>query len=251
MEQGQEADGGGNMTQWVYGKNVVKQILKSQTKVHHLYMAISDKEIEELARHKKVNIEHIDKNKLNKMANGVNHQGVAVEIEEYQTLSLKELLGRIPAGRDGWLIMLDELEDPHNLGAILRTCDAVGVDGVIIKKDHAVGLTPTVAKVSAGAIDTIPVASVTNLNNAIRELKDAGYWIVGTDMDRAIDYRQLRVDMPLVLVIGNEGKGISRLVKENCDIMVKLPMEGSISSLNASVAAGVLMYEVHNKKNPL
>ena len=146
--------------------------------------------------------------------------------------------------------MLDELEDPHNLGAVLRTADAVNADGVIIKKTHSAGLTPTVAKVSAGAIDTVKVAAVTNLTNACKELKKQGYWIVGADMD-GVDYRTLNYDFHTVLVIGNEGKGISRLVRENCDHIVSLPMRGTISSLNASVSAGILMYGIDAKRNPI
>ena len=146
--------------------------------------------------------------------------------------------------------MLDELSDPHNLGAILRTADAVGADGVIFKKTNAVGLTPTVAKVSVGAIDTVKCASVTNLSRTCEELKEQGWWIIGADMD-GVDYRSLDYDMNVVLIIGNEGKGMSRLLEKQCDYIVSLPMVGKISSLNASVSAGVLMYEIFNKRFPL
>ena len=146
--------------------------------------------------------------------------------------------------------MLDSLEDPHNLGAILRTCDAIGADGVIIGKHRSVGLTSTVAKVSTGAIEHVKVAAVTNLRTALDELKEAGYWVIGTDAHEAIDYRDVRCDMPLVVVIGSEGKGISRLVLEACDYKVALPMVGHVTSLNASVAAGILLYQVYNARNP-
>ena len=146
--------------------------------------------------------------------------------------------------------MLDGIEDPHNLGAILRTCDCVGAAGVIYKKDNAVGLTPAAAKTSAGAIDTVKCAEVTNLVRTCEELKKQGWWIIGADM-AGQDYRSLKYDMNVVLVIGSEGKGISRLLKENCDYLVKIPMKGRISSLNASVSAAVLLYGIDAIRFPL
>ena len=162
---------------------------------------------------------------------------------------MDNLIEHVEDGR-GMLIMLDELEDPHNLGAILRTADAVGADGVIFKKNNAVGLTPAAAKVSAGAIDTVKCACVTNLSRTCEDLKKKGWWIVGADMDGQ-DYRALHYDVNTVLVIGNEGKGISRLLSKQCDYIVSLPMVGKITSLNASVSAGILMYEIFSKRHPL
>ena len=150
-----------------------------------------------------------------------------------------------------FIIILDGLEDPHNLGAILRTADAAGVDGIVIRKDRSVGLTSTVAKLSTGAIEHIPVACVANLTVAINQLKEAGLWIAGTDASEAQDYRTLDATLPLGLVIGSEGKGMSRLVREACDFKVYLPMRGHVTSLNASVAAALLMYEIYNKRNPI
>src|SRR5690606_19397712 len=150
-----------------------------------------------------------------------------------------------------FIIILDEIEDPHNLGAILRTADATGVHGVIIPKRRAVGLTETVAKASAGAIEHVPVARVTNIAKAIDELKDNNIWVVGTDERGSKDYRTLDGETAIALVIGNEGKGISRLVKDKCDWTIHLPMKGSIPSLNASVAAGILMYEIYRNRHPL
>src|SRR5699024_8744930 len=143
-----------------------------------------------------------------------------------------------------FFLILDELEDPHNLGSILRTADATGVHGVIIPERRSVGLTATVAKTSAGAIEYVPVARVTNIARTIEELQQRGLWVVGTDFERADDYRTLDGETSLALVIGNEGKGISRLVKEKCDWFVSLPMIGQVSSLNASVASSILMYEI-------
>ncbi|MBQ1439711.1 MAG: 23S rRNA (guanosine(2251)-2'-O)-methyltransferase RlmB [Solobacterium sp.] len=237
------------MTQILYGRQVVRQVLKENRKVRKLYLQSPMPELEALAKKAGVPVVLTDRKKLNRITESEHHQGVAVEIEPYETVSLDELI-RGKKGQYGFLIMLDELEDPHNLGAVLRTADAVNADGVIIKKTHSAGLTPTVAKVSAGAIDTVKVAAVTNLTNACKELKKQGYWIVGADMD-GVDYRTLNYDFHAVLVIGNEGKGISRLVRENCDHIVSLPMRGTISSLNASVSAGILMYGIDAKRNPI
>ena len=146
--------------------------------------------------------------------------------------------------------MLDSLEDPHNLGAILRTCDASGVDGVIIGKNRSVRLNNTVAKVSTGAIEYVKVAEVTNLNNTIKYLKKQGYWIVGAEAtDESILYNKMKYDMPICLVIGSEGKGLSRLVRENCDYLIKIPMVGHVNSLNASVSCSILVYEIIKYRN--
>ncbi len=238
------------MTQYMYGKNVVKQILQDKQRAKVVYLANKDNDIENLARKANTPVKYVDKKALSKMTKSEHHQGVCVEIEPYKTYSLEELIRSKADDHHGLFILLDELEDPHNLGAILRTADAIGADGVIFKKTNAVGLTPTVAKVSAGAIETVKCAAVTNLSRACETLKDNGYWIVGADMD-GVDYRSLKYDMNVVLVIGNEGKGMSRLLEKQCDYIVSLPMVGKISSLNASVSAGILMYEIYSMRNPL
>lgn len=147
--------------------------------------------------------------------------------------------------------MLDGLEDPHNLGSIMRTADAIGIDGIIIPKRRSVQLNATVAKASTGAIEHVPVIRVTNLPSTMERLQEVGYWIAGTDAKHATDYRQMDVNMPLVIVIGSEGEGMSRLVKDKCDFYIKLPMVGHVNSLNASVAASLLMYEVYRKRHPI
>ena len=232
------------MTQYVYGKNVVKQILSDSDRAKVIYLSSRDAKIEDMAKKRRVTVKMIDRRTMEKMAKSDHHQGVLAEIEPYRTYSVDEILAAKPEGKHGLLIMLDELEDPHNLGAILRTADAAGADGVIFKKNNAVGLTPTVAKVSAGAIDTVKCAAVTNLSRTCEELK------IGADMD-GTDYRGLSYDMDVVLIIGNEGKGISRLLEKQCDYIVSLPMAGKISSLNASVSAGILMYEIYSMRFPL
>ena len=234
---------------YIYGKNPVRQLFLEHKEVKELILSIQDKELESFAQRNHVKIKRTDKKNLSKITGTERHQGVCALVNDYQTYTLEELMQNKNRKR-GLLILLDELEDPHNLGAILRSADAVGATGVIFKKTHAVGLTPTVAKVSAGAIDTVKCAAVTNLSRAIETLQKNGWWVVGTDMNGQ-DYRQLNYDFDCVLVIGNEGKGISRLIKEKCDYVVKIPMVGKIESLNASVSAGVLMYGIFNARNPL
>ncbi|MBR2596270.1 MAG: 23S rRNA (guanosine(2251)-2'-O)-methyltransferase RlmB [Solobacterium sp.] len=237
------------MTQLMYGRNVAKQLLSDPRKVHKVYLAGTERELEAMCRKHNIRVEHTDRKTLNKLAGTDRHQGVVVEIDPYKTVPVADLVNN-RKGEYGFIILLDELEDPHNLGAVLRTADAVGADGVIFKKTNAVGLTPTVAKVSAGAIDTVKCAAVTNLTRTVQDLKKQGYWIVGADMDGQ-DYRTLKYDFHTVLVIGNEGKGISRLLREECDYVVSLPMKGTIESLNASVSAGILMYSIMSARSPV
>lgn len=237
------------MGQYVYGKNVVKQLLNDDKKIHEMVLqeGFKDKEFEVKAKQKRIPIKYMNKNKLDAICQG-NHQGIAAYIDDYKMYSVEEITASIPTGKLPLLVMLDGIEDPHNLGAILRTCDCIGVDGVIIGKHRSVSLTPTVAKVSTGAIETVKVAQVTNLSTTLQQLKKEGYWVVGADIEKAQDYRQPNYDTPLVLVIGSEGFGVSNLVKKNCDYCVKLPMLGSVTSLNASVACGILLYEVYAKR---
>lgn len=180
------------------------------------------------------------------------HQGVVAQVAAYEYAELDELYKAAEERNEQpFFLILDELEDPHNLGSIMRTADAVGAHGIVIPKRRAVGLTTTVAKASTGAIEHIPVARVTNLARTLEEMKERGIWVVGTDASAREDYRNMDGNMPLALVIGSEGKGMGRLVKEKCDFLIKLPMAGKVTSLNASVAAGLLMYEVYRKRNPL
>jgi len=206
------------------------------------------KEGEDLAKAAKIAVEYIDLKKMDQLAQG-SHQGCMIEIDDFKTYTLQEILKG--AKEDAIIVLLDGLEDPHNLGAILRSADAAGIDGIVIPKHRSVSLTPTVAKVSTGAIDTVKTAEVTNLNQTIKDLKKEGFWIFGTGMGKdARDYRTVDYKGKIALVIGSEGEGISRLVKENCDFIVTLPMMGSVQSLNASVAAGILFYEVLNQRFP-
>ncbi|NLC97103.1 MAG: 23S rRNA (guanosine(2251)-2'-O)-methyltransferase RlmB [Erysipelotrichaceae bacterium] len=239
------------MAQYVYGKNVVKRLLEDNSKVYEIYMSSDDESIIKLVKKQNIKIIKTDRKRLDKLSQNNNHQGIIAKIDEYKTVDLKEIVNSVPKDEYGLIVVLDEIEDPHNLGAILRSVDCVGAHGVVIKKSNAAPLTPTVAKVSMGAINTVKVSSVTNISMTLKALKEMGYWVVGTDISNAQDYRSLKYDTNIALVIGNEGRGISTLVKKQCDFMVKLPMKGKISSLNASVATGILLYEIYNKRFPL
>ena len=241
------------MKQYIYGKNTIVEALKGEKSVYAVYVQnnMKDNKIIELCKRKKVQLKVVDKSEFIKKLGNVTHQGIMAEVEEYRYYSVDEILNSVPQGKQPLLLMLDGLEDPHNLGAILRTCDAVGVDGVIIGKNRSVGLNGTVAKVSTGAIDHIKVAQVTNLTRTLEDLKKRSFWVVGCDLDQSQDYRQVDYNIPLVIVIGSEGFGISRLVKKSCDFNVVLPMVGHVTSLNASVATAVILYQVYNCRNPL
>ncbi|MGB8001380.1 MAG: 23S rRNA (guanosine(2251)-2'-O)-methyltransferase RlmB, partial [Anaerobacillus sp.] len=177
---------------------------------------------------------------------------VVASVAAYQYAEIDDLFKRAEQkGEDPFILILDELEDPHNLGSIMRTADAAGAHGIIIPKRRAVGLTSTVAKASTGAIEHIPVARVTNLSRAVDEMKERGVWVAGTDAKGKQDFRQLDGTLPIGLIIGSEGKGMSRILRDKCDFLVQLPMVGHVTSLNASVAASILMYEVYRKRHPL
>ncbi|SDC52712.1 23S rRNA (guanosine2251-2'-O)-methyltransferase [Pelagirhabdus alkalitolerans] len=242
--------------EWIIGKNPVLEALKSGRTINKLFLADhlnqnATQQIYKLAKEQKIVIKQVPKKKLDQMVDG-QHQGIVAAVAAYDYATLDELFERAASkGEEPFFVLLDEIEDPHNLGSILRTADAVGVHGVIIPRRRAVGLTSTVAKTSAGAIEYVPVARVTNMAQTIDELKAKNVWVVGTEMDASEDYRQLPNDLPIALVIGNEGKGISRLVKEKCDWTIQLPMQGTVSSLNASVAGSLLMYEIYRKRHPL
>ena len=239
------------MPQYSYGKNVVRSLLKNQREIMTLYIqeGRKDDEVEYLARKQNVRVRIVSRKELDKMVEG-NHQGYIAEIKDYPTYTIEEIISAIPSGKLPLLVALDGIQDPHNLGAVLRTMACVGGDGVIIEKNRSVSLNGTVAKVSVGAIDTVKVAQVTNLAQTLRRLKEKGYWIVGTDMSNQ-DYRSIKYDMPVVLVIGAEGSGIRRLISETCDFLVTLPMEGDVGSLNASVACGVMLYHIYSQRFPL
>ena len=242
--------------EFIIGRNPVLEALKSDRDINKIWIAEGSQkgsmgQIIELAKSKKVMTQIVPKKKIDGMVEGI-HQGVIAAVAAYQYAELDDLFA-VAAKRneDPFFLILDELEDPHNLGSIMRTADATGAHGIIIPKRRAVGLTATVAKASTGAIEYIPVARVTNLSRTVEELKERGLWIVGTDAKGSDDYRNLDGKMPIGIIIGSEGKGMSRILKEKCDFLVHMPMIGKVTSLNASVAASLLMYEVYRKRNPL
>ena len=232
---------------YIYGKNVIYEKLLNNSKINKLYLSkkFNDKKILDLLKDKDIDIAYLDNFKLDKMVNGL-HQGIIAQVDDYKTYDLKEITNSINKEYP-LVVMLDHIEDPHNFGAIIRTSEALGIDAIIIPEDRSVGINSTVIKTSVGAIENIKIIKVTNLVNTIKYLKDRGYWIIGTDMSSTrisdIDYK-----MPICLVIGNEGKGISRIVRENCDYIASIPMTGKVNSLNASVAAGIIIYEIINKR---
>ncbi len=242
------------MRQYIYGKNTVMESLKGDKAVYQVYLMknMKDEKIIALAKAKNAKVNIVaHKGTLNELVGHVVHQGIVAQVEGYNYFSIDEIIEAIPQGKQPLLLMLDGLEDPHNLGAILRTSDAIEVDGVIIGKNRSVGLTPTVAKVSTGAIDYVKVAQVTNLSRTLEDLKKRGFWVVGCDLNESQDYRAVDYNMPVVIVVGSEGSGISRLVKSHCDINVVLPMTGHVTSLNASVATALILYQVYNSRHPL
>ncbi len=213
----------------VYGRNVLKELDKS--KIRKIY--VSSKELIPLLQKENLKYEYVPKERLDHLVSG-NHQGIVMDIYEYDYYTLNDI-------DSDFIVMLDHLEDPHNFGAIIRTCEAAGIKNIIIPKDRSITVNDTVYKVSAGATSYVKVIMVSNLVNAINKLKEMGYFIYAADMD-GIDYKEVSYNQKKALIIGNEGKGISRLVKENADEVIKINMKGHINSLNASVSAGILIY---------
>lgn len=237
----------------VVGRNAVMEALKGSRSVNKLMIANgstegSIKEIIAVAKDKGVNIQYWDRSKLDSIARGIRHQGVLAQVAPVQYAELEDIL-QVAKDRNEppFIVLLDELEDPHNLGAILRTADAAGVHGVLIPKHRSCPLSATVAKTSAGAVEHVPVARVGNLVQTIKKLKQEGLWVAAADMDGK-DYYDTDLTGPLLLIIGSEGQGVGRLVKEQCDFVVRIPMVGKINSLNASVAGSILMYEAMKQR---
>lgn len=240
----------------IIGKNPVLEAIRSGRTIHKILLSDAiNKRIEQdmmkQAKKNKVIVQKVPRKKIDQLTDG-SHQGVLAYVSNYSYFTIDDILQNAASRQElPFIMILDELEDPHNLGAILRTADAAGAHGIIIPKRRSALLTQTVAKASAGAIEHIPVARVTNIGRAIDYLKEKHIWVVGTDETGEKDYRTLDGHTAIALVIGNEGNGMTRLVKEKCDWLVQLPMQGNIPSLNASVAASLLMYEIFRKRNPL
>lgn len=236
--------------QYVVGRNPVLELLKSDKEIDKLYVLKGDlhgsiKKILGVAKDRNIIVQLTDKAKLDSMSDGNAHQGVAALVTGYEYSTINEILEKASSKKEKpFIIILDGIEDTHNLGAIVRTAECAGAHGVIIPKRRAAIVNQTVYKSSAGAVEHMLIANVTNISNAIDELKDKGLWIYGADMDGNDYHFNTSMEGSVALVIGNEGKGLSRLVKEKCDVLVKIPMLGKIDSLNASTAASILIYEV-------
>lgn len=231
------------------GRNAVTEALKSGRGINKLWIASGDREgsvaeIAALAKERGIVVQYVERAKIEALAGGHRHQGVLAYVAPVPYAKLEDILKAAEAkGEAPFLVLLDELEDPHNLGALLRTADATGVHGILIPKRRSVSLNATVAKTSAGAVEYVPVARIGNIAQTLKKLKEKGFWVAGADMDGEKAYYEADLTGPLVLVVGSEGKGMSRLTKEACDFIVRMPMVGRINSLNASVAGSILMYE--------
>jgi len=230
----------------VYGKNVVNEVLDNNTKIHKVFLDnnFNDQSILNKINKKNLKKFHMDKNKLDKICSNSVNQGIAMDIEEFNYLDIKDIESD---SESNFIIMLDSLEDPHNFGAIIRTCECAGVNYIIIPRNRSVSVNSTVYKTASGALSHMKIVEVVNLSNTIRKLKDLGYWVYGADMDGK-DYRTIKYDGKTCLVIGSEGHGLKQIVSNSCDEIVSIPMKGKINSLNASVATGILIYEIMKYK---
>lgn len=237
----------------IYGKNPIIEAINSGITINKIYIQKTSKELSEIykfAKAKKIVLVETDKSKLDKMCDNKNSQGVVASVTEFSYSEIDDILEFARKRNESpFVVILDKIEDPHNLGAIIRTAECLGVHGIIIQKRNACQVTDTVEKVAAGACSYMNVARVTNITESIKYLKEKGLWIYGLDMEGASEVYNTKFDGSVGIVVGNEGYGISRLVKENCDFMVKIPMTGKINSLNASVSAAVCMYEIVKQKN--
>lgn len=232
----------------IFGRNPVIEAIKSGRNIEKLFI-LKDPEgslkmIISMAKERGFVISEVDRKKLDDLSGLQNHQGVVALVSPYEYSTIDDILDFAKQKKeDPFIIILDEIEDPYNMGSIIRSANACGAHGVIIPKRRSALITASVAKASAGAIEYTKIAKVTNINQTLRELKDKGLWIVGTDINGQVCYKT-DLKGPVAIVIGSEGKGISRLVRENCDIIASIPIKGQINSFNASVAAGIIMYEV-------
>lgn len=230
----------------VYGRNVVNEILNGKTKIYKVFLDNNYKDEEILNKIDKRGLKkfHIDKNKLDKMCGSSTNQGIAMDIEEFNYYDIKAIEEDDKAN---FVVMLDSLEDPHNFGAIIRTCECAGVDYIIIPRNRSVSVNSTVYKTSSGALSNVKIVEVINLHNTIKKLKDLGYWVYGSDA-KGKDYRSIDFSGKTCLIIGSEGHGLKQIVNNSCDEIISLPMKGKINSLNASVAAGIFIYEIMKYK---
>ena len=237
-----------NNLNYIYGRLPSLNCLNvSRVKNVFLQQNFSDLNLLSAIANKGIKPQYVDVETLNKMSHNGNHQGIIVETFPYEYSSIDEILNNVSNKKQPLILILDEIEDPHNFGAILRSADAFGVDGVVIKSKNQVPLNSTVAKVSTGAIEYVKVAQVSNLNNVLKVLKDKGFWIYAADGSGKEDYQKVNYSGPVALIVGSEGRGISQLVMKNSDFIIKIPMMGHVNSLNVSVSTGILLSRIRNK----
>lgn len=239
----------------VEGRNAVLELLNSDRDINKIFIQAGEKhgsinKIIAIAKENRVVVTEVEKSKLDFMSKTNNHQGVIAVVPPFNYCEVEDILDLAKQrNEDAFVLILDGIEDPHNLGSIIRTAETAGVHGIIIPKRRSVTVNSTVSKVSAGAVEHMKIARVNNINETIRKLKEHGLWIIGTDMNTNTYYYNQDLKGDIAIVIGSEGFGISRLVKENCDMLVKIPMKGKITSLNASVSAGIIIYEAVKQRN--
>lgn len=236
------------MNEKIYGKNSIIEAIRNKRELSDVLVTSNNTDIISMLNKNNIKYQIVQKNAIDKvLKQPVNHQGVVASVMEYQYYELNDI---ISDDNDSLIVMLDGIEDPHNLGAIVRTCEISGASGIILPKNRSVKVNSTVSKVSAGAIEHVKVAMVTNLVNTIKVLKEKGYWVVGAEaLKESKNFWDLDLNMKVCLIIGSEGKGLSRLTKEECDFLVKIPMWGKVNSLNASVSAALLIYEIRRQQN--
>ena len=230
----------------VYGRNVVNEILNGKTKIYKVFLDNNYKDEDILNKIDKRGLKkfHVDKSKLDKMCGNSTNQGIAMDIEEFNYYDIKTIEND---DKSNFVVMLDSIEDPHNFGAIISTCECAGVDYIIIPKNRSVSVNSTVYKTSSGALSNMKIVEVANLHNTIKKLKDLGFWVYGSDA-KGKDYRSIDFGGKTCLIIGSEGHGLKQIVSNSCDEIISLPMKGKINSLNASVAAGIFIYEIMKYK---
>ena len=239
----------------IEGRNSVLELLESGKDINKIFVTRGEKhgsinKIIAIAKERKIIVVEKDKKQMEEMAQEENYQGVIAIVPPFEYVEIEDILQTAKErNEDPFVLVLDGIEDPHNLGSIIRTAETAGVHGIIIPKRRAVSVNSTVNKVSAGAVEHMKIARVTNITDAINELKEQGLWICGTDINTDKYYYNQDLTGPLGIVIGNEGQGISQKVKNNCDFLVKIPMKGKVTSLNASVSTGIIIYEVVRQKN--
>ncbi len=234
---------------YVYGKNVIRELLKSNTKIYEVFIAknFDDKDIFNIIKEKRIKFSIKEKKYVDQLVDAFS-QGIVAKIDEYNYKTLDYILREASNKEYPFIMILDQITDVNNFASIIRVCECVGVDGIIIPNNRSAEVNASVYKISSGALFNVNVCKVANIASAMKKLKDEGYWIVGTDLNTDYDYTDVDYKMKVGLVIGSEGKGIRENTRKNCDFLVKIPMVGEINSLNASVAAGILSYQIFNNR---